>query len=139
VQEVAVIKFTVVPVPNSVTIPINFGDQPTGRQLSDPQAEALPAIFVPGSVTVVPSTVRAVSTSAASAGEAQVPIQLLAQGNENALGFSLNFDSSLLAFNEVVLGGNVPSGAALVLNTNGGSGRLGLAIALPADTTFNAR
>jgi hypothetical protein len=138
-QEVIVVRFSVASVANPVTIPVTFGDQPTTRQLSDAQAHVLPAVFVPANVTIAASPVRVVSVTASSGGEASVPVQLVAQGNENALGFSLNFDSSVLALTEVSLGADVPAGSSLVINTNAaGTGKVGVAVALAAGTAFTA-
>ncbi|MDB6110662.1 MAG: Conserved repeat domain protein, partial [Pedosphaera sp.] len=67
-----------------------------------------------------------------------VPINLVAEGNENALGFSINFNQTLLSFDSVALGSNA-SNASLLYNTNQlGSGRLGLAISLASNTNFPA-
>ncbi|HYV29204.1 MAG TPA: hypothetical protein VFA77_16845, partial [Candidatus Eisenbacteria bacterium] len=83
------------------------------------------------------SKIRLVSVSALPSGEARLPVQLLGQGNENGLSFSLNFDSTLLRFADVALGSGVPNGATLLLNTNPvASGKLGLALALPTGAKF---
>ncbi len=63
---------------------------------------------------------------------------IAAQGNENAIGFSLSFDSAVLHYDGVRLG----TGASqAVLNVNDGSansGRLGFALALPPGQVFSA-
>jgi hypothetical protein len=65
-------------------------------------------------------------------------VELVAQGNENALGFSLGFDSSLLKFVGATLGTNA-SGATFNVNTNlVGSGEFGMVLALPTGTSFSA-
>ncbi len=88
-------------------------------------------------VNLPPSLIQVVNVTATSA-LITVPINLVAQGSENALGFSINFDPTLLIFTGVNLGGGA-SGATLFSNTNlAGSGQLGLALALPAGTTFGA-
>jgi ligand-binding sensor domain-containing protein len=82
--------------------------------------------------------VRALNTSAAPGAVVDIPIQLLAQGDENALGFSLNFDPTILSNPQARLGKDAGSAA---LNTNArqaGSGRFGIALALPAGQTFAA-
>jgi hypothetical protein len=67
-----------------------------------------------------------------------VPIELVSQGNENALGFSLTFNPAVLSNPQAALGSGA-SGASLNENRNQiGQGRLGLAIALPAGQTFAA-
>lgn len=80
--------------------------------------------------------VRVVNVAATAGGTASLPIELVARGNENALGFSLNFDLTALSFTGVTLGG-AASEATLNANTNQlGSGRLGLSLALPWGSTF---
>jgi uncharacterized protein (TIGR03437 family) len=65
-------------------------------------------------------------------------LELDAQGNENALGFSLNFDPAQLRFVGAAVGSGA-SGATLNINTNpAAQGRLGLALALPAGQSFPA-
>jgi hypothetical protein len=71
-------------------------------------------------------------------GVVSLPIELLSQGDENALGFSLNFDQTILSNPQVTLGS---SAAAAALNTNlsqAGQGRIGLALALPSGQGFAA-
>src|SRR5262249_40404532 len=76
--------------------------------------------------------VRVVSANASSGGAVTVPVEVLAEGNENAIGFSLNFDPSLLLFVDVALDSGAPAGAVLVANTKQTGARpLGLALGLP--------
>jgi len=89
-------------------------------------------------VQLPPPTVRVVSGTAGAGGEATVPVQLLAQGSENALGFSLNFDTSLLSFDSAALGADAPATAQLIVNGNqAGSGKIGLAVLLAAGNVFS--
>lgn len=82
--------------------------------------------------------IRVVAASGAPGGTVSVPIEIVSQGDENAIGFSLNFDPAILSNPQASLG----SGAAgASLNPNFGAaaqGRLGLAIALPAGQTLSA-
>ncbi len=82
--------------------------------------------------------VRVVSTSAPAGQTVNVAIELVSLGNENAIGFSLNFPTAALSNPVAVLG----SGAAgAMLNTNlaqTASGRLGVALALSSGQTFAA-
>lgn len=67
-----------------------------------------------------------------------VPVNLLAQGNENALGFSVSFDATQLQF-AGAMPGSAASGAVLNINESEGNvGRIGVALALPAGATFGA-
>jgi Concanavalin A-like lectin/glucanases superfamily/Immunoglobulin I-set domain/Immunoglobulin domain/Cohesin domain len=75
--------------------------------------------------------------STASGGTVTVPVNLLASGNENALQFSVAFNSSLLTFTGATLGSNANSGF-LSVNTNQlPSGRLGIDVFLPFGSTFS--
>ncbi len=90
-------------------------------------------------VQLPPTVVRVDSVTAQAGGEAIVPVQLLSQGNANALGFSLSFDPSLLSFASAALGGDVPTTAELIVNSNQvDSGKVGLAVLLAPGTTFDS-
>jgi hypothetical protein len=80
--------------------------------------------------------VRAVSVAAIQDLEIAVPVHLTAQGDENALGFTLRFDPARLQYTQAVLGGDAV-GAALNVNAlQAASGTLGMAVALPAGQSF---
>ncbi|HTL56951.1 MAG TPA: LamG-like jellyroll fold domain-containing protein [Candidatus Limnocylindrales bacterium] len=67
-----------------------------------------------------------------------VPVTIVANGNENALGFSLDFPPSLLVYANIALGSGV-SGATLVSNTNqASSGLLGVLLSLAPGMTLTA-
>jgi uncharacterized protein (TIGR03437 family) len=83
-------------------------------------------------------TVRVVCGTASPGGTAMIPIVLDSQGDENALGFSVNFDPAILGNPRVALGGDA---AGAILNMNSGQaaqGRLGIALALPSGQRFAA-
>ena len=89
-------------------------------------------------VTFPPATVRVLSTNSVSGRSVTVPVQFLANGDENALGFSLNFDPQLLTYASVLLGESTSSGS-LLLNTNqAAAGKLGIGVGLPANASFLA-
>ncbi len=70
--------------------------------------------------------------------ETTLTVLLAAQGDENAVGFSLNFATNELAFVSAAPGTNA-LGAAELTNTNAaGAGRVGFALALPAGQRFSA-
>jgi hypothetical protein len=90
------------------------------------------------SLTVIlpPALVQVASGGGPAGGTVTVPVNLVANGNENALGFSLHFDPAMLTYAGAVLGTGA-SGAAFFLNTNqAASGNVGIALALPAEATF---
>ncbi len=89
-------------------------------------------------LSVAARLVRVVSQSASSGTNAVVPVQLLATGAENAVGFTLNFDPTQLTFVSAVLGAQAADAS---LNTNSGqiaAGKLGIALAKPTNTTWTA-
>ncbi|HYG33344.1 MAG TPA: immunoglobulin domain-containing protein, partial [Clostridia bacterium] len=109
----------------------NYSVRITNTVGSVKSSDAVLAILLP------PAAVRVGSISNAPSGRlVTIPVSLKANGNENALGFSLGFAPSLLSFVDVVCGSGATT-AALVVNTNQVAlGRLGLALAQPAGTTF---
>jgi hypothetical protein len=89
-------------------------------------------------VNFPPATVRLVSTNVPSGSIVTVPITLAANGNENGLAFSINFNTTNLSYAGVSLGNGAPGGF-LISNTSAtNTGKLGLSIALPYGTTFNS-
>lgn len=83
-----------------------------------------------------PAVVRVGSTNVMAGGPLTVPVTLVANGNENSLGFSLNFSTQRLAFASATVGSGA-AGAALLVNTSlVGTGRLGIAVALPQQFNF---
>ncbi len=89
-------------------------------------------------VAVTSRTVRVVNASAAPGSTVSIPIELTAQGNENALGFSLNFDPAILSNPQVKLGKDASSASLNENRSQIGSGRYGLALALQTGQTFAA-
>ena len=82
------------------------------------------------------AVVRAGSTNVMAGQPVVVPITVVVNGNENSFGFSLNFSTQRLAFASATLGSGA-NGAALLVNTSlTATGRLGLAVTLPAQSNF---
>ncbi len=74
----------------------------------------------------------------APGGQISVPIELVAQGDENALGFSITFDPAVLDNPQAALGSEA-AGATLKTNTSQvGAGSLGVALSLPSGAKFSA-
>ena len=83
-------------------------------------------------------TVWISSTNESAGSLASVPVMLDAQGNENTIGFSLQFDTNLLAYANCV-SGNLPAQTSLILNTNlSAKGTIGILLALPAGQNLTA-
>ena len=87
-------------------------------------------------VNFPPASVRVVNvTNAQSGATVNVPVSLAANGNENGLSFSLNFDPTKLTYVSTALGSGA-SGATLLTNAaQAASGKLGVLLTLPPDQT----
>jgi uncharacterized protein (TIGR03437 family) len=81
---------------------------------------------------------RVVPANGMAGGSVAVVVELVAQGNENAVGFSLSFNTVQLTNPQTVAGGGA-SGASLNVNAlQAAQGRLGVAMAQPAGQAFAA-
>jgi hypothetical protein len=82
------------------------------------------------------AVVRVGSTNVMAGKPITLPVWLAANGNENGLGFSLNFNTQRLAFVSVALGSGA-DGATLFVNANyAATGRVGVAVAFAPQQTF---
>lgn len=98
-------------------------------------ALAMPATIKPEAGT---RAVRIVSTTLQRGQVNEIKIEFDAQGDENALAFSLNFDPALLTFTNAALGTGA-TGAQLIVNPNqAANGRVGFGLALNPSQTFTA-
>ncbi len=79
-----------------------------------------------------------IGTPTFGAGTMTVPVELVAMGTENALGFTLAFDPSKLSNPVAVLGTDASSALGLYNLNQVLSGRIGVGIALPAGQKFAA-
>jgi len=66
-----------------------------------------------------------------------VAVLLDAQGDENAVGFTISFDPVAIEFAGVALGDNAATGTLQSNPAQAGAGRIGIALALPTGTTFS--
>jgi hypothetical protein len=89
-------------------------------------------------VTLPPANIRVVATSGMGGGLVTVPVEIVANGDENALQFSLNYSASLLTFDSVELGPDFVEGTLFVNSSQTANGRLGIVLALPTGTTLPA-
>ncbi len=85
-----------------------------------------------------PRVVRVVNSGGAPGGAAQIPIELVSQGDENAIGFSLSFPTATLSNPQVALGSDASTGLLNVNTGQASQGRLGISMALPAGQRFTA-
>jgi uncharacterized protein (TIGR03437 family) len=82
--------------------------------------------------------VRVVNTNANPNNPVDVPITLDAQGNENAIGFSLSFNPAILSNPQVTLGSDAANALLTVNDAQVTQGRLGVLLALEAGRRFTA-
>lgn len=90
------------------------------------------------SVTLPPASVQSAGPIVAPDGTVTAPVNLVANGNENAVSFSLNFDPKLLHYESAALGDGASTGNLLLNSSQTASGQLGVAIALSAGSSFAA-
>jgi hypothetical protein len=100
-----------------------------------PQVKSLPAAHpMGGSLTLVQMT----GSTATNGQTVTVPVNLVASGSENALGFNVAFDATKLAFQGVTKGSAAGS-TVMNINTNQAlSGRLGITMSLSSGHTFGS-
>ncbi len=113
---------------------IGYTFSPISREYANLSADVTSANFT---ATAAPSRqLRIIGGSSAPGQDISVNVELVAQGDENSVGFTLNFDPAILA-NPVATAGADASGAILTLNALQ-YGKLGVLLALPAGTSFPA-
>jgi uncharacterized protein (TIGR03437 family) len=83
-------------------------------------------------------TVRVVNATGQRGQQVAVTLELDAQGNENAVGFSLNFNAAQLSYVSAALGADASAGTLNTNNTQAANGRVGIALALPSGQNFTA-
>jgi hypothetical protein len=89
-------------------------------------------------VNLPPTVIQVVSTNAPAGGTVDVPVILVANGNEHGLSFSLNFDTSRLTYSDIMLGDGASDAFMLPTTGSVGSGALGVTLELPPGETFAA-
>jgi hypothetical protein len=106
-----------------------------------PTEPVLPGIAPsPAFSPILPQTERVVSvaeTSGRPGDTVGVSIELASQGDENALGVSLNFDTAVLTYGSAALGADATGGVLLVNESQSATGRLGIGVALNPGETFS--
>ena len=120
---------------------VGFGVQPhsatTQRQGTITIAGQTFTVTQNGTVTTA-RAVRVGQASGSPGGQVNVPIELVSQGDEIALGFSLIYDTTILS-SPLASAGSDAAGATVNTNTNQtGSGRVGIVLSLPSGQKFIA-
>jgi hypothetical protein len=88
-------------------------------------------------VNLPPATIQVVNTNGMDGTTVDVPVIFAANGNENALSFSLSFDTNRLSYSNINLGDGIPNDASFLPNTSQ-PGVVGVSLLLPAGHTFAA-
>jgi hypothetical protein len=89
-------------------------------------------------VNLPPAIIQALSTNVPAGATVDVPVILVANGNEHALSFSMNFDTSRLTYSDIVLGDGASDAFMLPTTGSAGSGAIGVTLELPPGETFAA-
>jgi len=94
----------------------------------------------PASLTATypPASVQAAAATVGLDGTVTVPVNLVANGNENAMSFSMTFDPTVLQYQTISLGSGASGGSLLLNSSQAAAGQVGVALALPANATFSA-
>jgi hypothetical protein len=95
-----------------------------------------PAVSANLTVTPVAAAVSIVNATAQSPGTVEVPVRLIGNGVENAVSFSLRFDTNRLTYLETSLGSDAAAGQMLVNSSQTAKGILAVILALPAGSVF---
>jgi hypothetical protein len=86
-----------------------------------------------------PTLIRAGSVSGLVGNVVSLPLDVVAQGSENSISFTLSYPPALLSVASIALAPQLPDSTTLTLNTNSAeSGRLGVTIALPEGVALAA-
>jgi len=89
-------------------------------------------------VNLAPAAIRVVSASGQGGQPVTVPITIAANGNENALAFSLSFNPTLLSYSGATVGSGATGAALLVNASQADMGRVGFALGLDPGSTLAA-
>ena len=112
----------------------NYTFNPVNRQYSNLSSNVSNADFT--AISAPSREVQIVSGIASPGQNGIITVELVSQGNEHSIAFSLSFDSSLVFNPQVVLGSGTQA-ATLVVN-NSQTDKVGISLTLPAGQTFAA-
>lgn len=113
---------------------IGFTFDPLNRQYLTMSGDITNANF---NATAAPSRqLRIIGGDTHPGQNVNVVVEMVAQGDENSAGFSLNFDPAILSNPQAVLGAD--SLSAMLITNDAGAGKYGVLLALPAGQSFVA-
>ena len=81
---------------------------------------------------------RVVGKDTVAGQTAEATVELVAQGDENSVSFSLQFNQAILSNPNVALGADALSASLIVNDSQAAQGRIGIVLAMPAGQTFSA-
>jgi hypothetical protein len=111
----------------------NLGGRDPLLVIGGPSSEVAPILAGPSANRIV----RVTTTHVLQGETTTLSILLDAQGDENAIGFTLGFDSAALGFASVAFGADTASATLQANQLQVAAGRLGLTLSLPTGTTFS--
>lgn len=115
---------------------IGYTFTPVNREYTNLANDVLNANFT---ATPAPSRqLRIIGGNTTPGQSVNVVVELVAQGDENSVGFSLNFDRTILGNPQTVLGAGALTASLIVNDTQTGGGKYGILLALPGGQTFTA-
>ena len=115
---------------------IGFTFNPVNRQYSNLSSDVANANFT---ATSAPSRqLRIIGGNATPGQNINVVVELVAQGDENSAGFSLNFDASILSNPQIAPGTDALNASFIVNDAQAATGKLGVLLAMPAGQSFSA-
>ncbi len=118
----------------TATVPVGAADGPvTISKQSCADVQTAPLTIQ----QTTPRLVRMGNVSGAPGGQVMVPIELVSQGDENALGFSLTFDTAVLSNPQAALGSDAAGGQINPNSSQTTQGRFGLLVSLGSGQSFN--
>lgn len=96
------------------------------------------SVYARLTVTNLPAVIQLGTNGASLMGgyPVDIPVYLMANGNENTLEFSMNFNTQRMSYAGITLGSGAPDAALLPNTTQATNGRLGVTMQLPAGETF---
>jgi hypothetical protein len=94
------------------------------------------SISVPLTVNFPVPAIRVISTNVMGGNSVDVPVVLVANGNENTLTFSLNFNTQRLAYAGIALGSGASDASLLPNTSQAANGRIGVSLQLPNNEAF---
>ena len=97
-----------------------------------------PTTSTAAQLSVFDRLVKIVSQTGTPGATVVVPVQLIAHGNENALGFSVNFDATQLTYVSAAAGAQATDATLNTNSTQAASGKLGFALAKPSGAVWSA-